>query len=103
MVDRENLISPVQVIQILSRKPGTLPRSRPVISDGYPPPGAPLGLVRDYIVRKSEANAKQTSDSLKQAKQYSDETEKLRVRANRVGGTGLRLGSRCVGRARWKR
>lgn len=42
-IDRESLMAPPQVVQVLSKKPG-----------------ANVGLVRDYIIRKCEANRQLT-------------------------------------------
>jgi len=61
-IDRDNLLPPIQTVQILSQKK--------TVS---------IGLVRDYIISRLEQIDKVTSENKKQITTYKEETEKMRA------------------------
>ncbi|TPX77107.1 hypothetical protein CcCBS67573_g01607 [Chytriomyces confervae] len=60
-IDKRNLMSPLQVIQILSQNPGVT-----------------IGTVRKYLLKKLETENKHANESEKLVKSFQEETEKMK-------------------------
>lgn len=60
-IDRENLLPPLLVVQILSQKSN-----------------APLSLIKEFISRRLQQEAQLISDDNRQIRSYKEETKKMR-------------------------
>ena len=60
-IDRENLVPPLLVVQILAQKPN-----------------APLSLVKDFISRRLQQESQTIADDNKQIRNYKEDTKKMR-------------------------
>ena len=80
-IDRDNLLPPLAVVQILANKPA-----------------APLSLVRDFIARRLTAEADVIQENQRVIRASQDETKKMRAEIAELQGQAkiFQLNKWCV-------